>query len=190
MAVILAQPRGFPTGMVRAFTTVAPALGKYRAPVPVRPEIVRNAHLVERKKAKGARHVEDLTEILCGAPSVAPGISRALEAEAADLERLVLAASSRSAEVHPHGVGHPEVARTLGRIHEPVDLAELEEDVAALKLAPDTRLAYVTQAIWGIEPIKLIVMARKRRFSDVLGAKTKNLCFTTQKPAGAGVRGN
>ena len=60
MQVILAQPRGFCAGVVRAVEIVERALDKYGAPVYVRHEIVHNKHVVESLKAKGARFVENL----------------------------------------------------------------------------------------------------------------------------------
>jgi len=63
MKVILAQPRGFCAGVVRAIEIVERALQKYGPPVYVRHEIVHNKHVVESLKAKGARFVEDLSEV-------------------------------------------------------------------------------------------------------------------------------
>ena len=63
MEVILAQPRGFCAGVVRAIEIVERALQKYGPPVYVRHEIVHNKHVVESLKAKGARFVEDLSEV-------------------------------------------------------------------------------------------------------------------------------
>ena len=54
MRVILAQPRGFCAGVVRAIEIVEKAIDKYQAPVYVRHEIVHNRHVVDNLKAKGA----------------------------------------------------------------------------------------------------------------------------------------
>ena len=63
MRVILAQPRGFCAGVVRAIEIVERALEKYDPPIYVRHEIVHNRHVVESLKAKGARFVENLSEV-------------------------------------------------------------------------------------------------------------------------------
>ena len=60
MKVILAQPRGFCAGVVRAIEIVERALEKFGPPVYVRHEIVHNKHVVENLKDKGAIFVEDL----------------------------------------------------------------------------------------------------------------------------------
>ena len=54
MRVILAQPRGFCAGVVRAIDIVEKALDKFGQPVYVRHEIVHNRHVVERLRALGA----------------------------------------------------------------------------------------------------------------------------------------
>ena len=84
MKVILAQPRGFCAGVVRAIDIVERALARRDAPVYVRHEIVHNRHVVEDLKAKGARFVEELDEVPSGAVTIfsAHGVSRAVEADA------------------------------------------------------------------------------------------------------------
>ena len=85
MKVILAQPRGFCAGVVRAIEIVERALQKYGPPVYVRHEIVHNKHVVESLKAKGARFVEDLSEVPPNAVTIfsAHGVAKSVEEEAA-----------------------------------------------------------------------------------------------------------
>ena len=70
MRVILAQPRGFCAGVVRAIDIVEKALDKFGEPVYVRHEIVHNKHVVDALKSKGARFVEELDEVPEGAVTV------------------------------------------------------------------------------------------------------------------------
>ena len=63
MRVILAEPRGFCAGVVRAIDIVELALKKYGPPVYVRHEIVHNKRVVENLKAKGAIFVEEVDEV-------------------------------------------------------------------------------------------------------------------------------
>src|ERR1700719_2754934 len=85
MRVILAQPRGFCAGVVRAIDTVERALQKYGPPVYVRHEIVHNKFVVESLKRKGAIFVEDLSEVPPHAVTIfsAHGVARTVEEEAA-----------------------------------------------------------------------------------------------------------
>ena len=86
MRVILAQPRGFCAGVVRAIEIVERALEKNGAPVYVRHEIVHNKYVVESLKAKGARFVENISDVPPGALTVfsAHGVSKAVEQEASE----------------------------------------------------------------------------------------------------------
>ena len=51
--ILLAAPRGFCAGVVRAIEIVEKVLKKYGSPVYVRHEIVHNKHVVEDLKKRG-----------------------------------------------------------------------------------------------------------------------------------------
>jgi len=61
--LVLAAPRGFCAGVVRAIDIVERALERYGKPVYVRHEIVHNRYVVEDLKQKGAIFVEELDEV-------------------------------------------------------------------------------------------------------------------------------
>ena len=63
MQVILAQPRGFCAGVVRAIKIVERGLEIYGTPVYVLHEIVHNRHVVEDLKNQGALFIETLDEV-------------------------------------------------------------------------------------------------------------------------------
>ena len=54
LKILLAAPRGFCAGVVRAIDIVEKVLVKYGSPVYVRHEIVHNKHVVDDLKKKGA----------------------------------------------------------------------------------------------------------------------------------------
>ena len=163
MKVILAQPRGFCAGVVRAIEIVERALEKYGPPVYVRHEIVHNKHVVESLKAKGARFVDELDEIPPDAVTIfsAHGVSRKIEDDAEGRGLPVLNATCPLVtKVHNQGkryvaqgralilighAGHPEVEGTMGQITGEVILVQSEQEVASLALPPETPVAYVTQ---------------------------------------------
>jgi len=198
MKVILAQPRGFCAGVVRAVEIVERALAKYGAPIYVRHEIVHNGYVVESLKGKGAHFVENLSEVPRGARTIfsAHGVARSVEEEAADLGLPILDATCPLvAKVHGQGeryvqqgravvlighAGHPEVEGTMGRIPGPVYLVQSEADVAMLDLPIDTPLAYVTQTTLSVDDTKSVIAALKQRFSDIVGPETKDICYATQ----------
>src|SRR6185295_11510964 len=161
--VMLAQPRGFCAGVIRAIEIVDAALARFGAPVYVRHEIVHNRHVVDALRAKGARFVEHLSEVPPGAITIfsAHGVAKAVEQDAHARNLHVLDATCPLvAKVHGQGkryvrqgrtvilvghAGHPEVEGTLGQIPGPVILVQTPADVDAIDLPADTPVAYVTQ---------------------------------------------
>src|SRR5713226_9894995 len=84
MRVLMAQPRGFCAGVVRAIEIVERSLEKFGAPVYVRHEIVHNRHVVEKLERMGAVFVENLDEIPDGAMTIfsAHGVAQSIIDEA------------------------------------------------------------------------------------------------------------
>jgi 4-hydroxy-3-methylbut-2-en-1-yl diphosphate reductase len=198
MKIILAQPRGFCAGVVRAIDIVERALAKYGAPVYVRHEIVHNRHVVESLKAKGARFVEDLDEVPEGAVTIfsAHGVSRKVESEA-NMRSLptIDATCPLVTKVHIQGrryvtqgrivvfighAGHPEVEGTLGQIDGELHLVENEDDVERLPIAADTPIAYITQTTLSVDDTRGVIAALHRRFTDVAGPEIRDICYATQ----------
>jgi len=198
MKVILAKPRGFCAGVVRAIEIVERALDKYGPPVYVRHEIVHNKWVVDALKARGARFVEDLSEVPPNAITIfsAHGVAKTVEAEATDRGLRVLNATCPLvSKVHAQGrhylrqgrtvilighEGHPEVEGTLGQIPGPVLLVQTEEDVEALDIPANTPIAYVTQTTLSVDDTRGVIAALFRRFNDVVGPGTQDICYATQ----------
>jgi 4-hydroxy-3-methylbut-2-enyl diphosphate reductase len=198
MRVILAQPRGFCAGVVRAIDIVERALEKYGEPVYVRHEIVHNKHVVDTLKNKGARFVEELTEVPDGAVTVfsAHGVPQAVVKDAQSRGLPVLDATCPLvSKVHNQGkryvahgralilighAGHPEVEGTMGQVGAPVTLVQSEAEVATLIIPADTPVAYITQTTLSIDDTKGIILALKRRFTDIVGPETTDICYATQ----------
>lgn len=198
MQVILAQPRGFCAGVVRAIEIVERALAKYGAPIYVRHEIVHNRHVVERLQAKGARFVESVAEIPDGAITIfsAHGVSKHVVAEAQARALPVLDATCPLvAKVHGQGkhfveqgrtlilighAGHPEVEGTMGQISGRVFLVQTVADVDRIDLAADTPVAYVTQTTLSVDDTRAIIEALKRRFVNIAGPDINDICYATQ----------
>jgi 4-hydroxy-3-methylbut-2-en-1-yl diphosphate reductase len=198
MRVILAQPRGFCAGVIRAIDIVEEALETFGAPVYVRHEIVHNRHVVETLRAKGARFVEHLADVPAGAISIfsAHGVARSVEDEARTRGLRVLDATCPLvAKVHSQGkryvaagrqvimvghAGHPEVEGTMGQIPGRVLLVQTAEDVETLDLDPDTPVAYITQTTLSVDDTRSVIAAIEARFSDVVGPDTDDICYATQ----------
>lgn len=198
MRVILAQPRGFCAGVVRAIEIVDRALQQHGAPVYVRHEIVHNRHVVDNLRQKGARFVEELDEVPHGAVAIfsAHGVAQTVERDAEQRGLDVLDATCPLVtKVHVQGrqyvaagrtlilighAGHPEVEGTMGQVGAPVHLVQSEADVEMLPIPPDRPVAYITQTTLSIDDTKGIIVALKKRFTDIVGPETSDICYATQ----------
>ncbi|MDR3508384.1 MAG: 4-hydroxy-3-methylbut-2-enyl diphosphate reductase [Caulobacteraceae bacterium] len=198
MRVILAQPRGFCAGVVRAIDIVEKALEKFGAPVYVRHEIVHNRHVVENLKAKGAIFVEEISEIPDGAHTVfsAHGVAQSVVADAKSRGLPVLDATcplvskvhaqarryvskGRSLVLIGHA-GHPEVEGTMGQVDAPVYLVSTEADVEALTLAKDEPISYVTQTTLSVDDTRAVIQALRAKFTNIVGPDISDICYATQ----------
>ncbi len=198
LRVVLAQPRGFCAGVVRAVDIVERALEIYGAPVYVRHEIVHNKHVVNGLRAKGARFVEKVSDIPKDAVTVfsAHGVSRKVE-DAADARGLQVidATCPLVSKVHVEAQryarqgyevvlighsGHPEVEGTMGQVPGTVHLVSNISDVEALEPADPAKLAYVTQTTLSVDDTREIIAALRSRFPEVRGPDVKDICYATQ----------
>ena len=198
LRIILAQPRGFCAGVVRAIEIVERALQKYGAPVYVRHEIVHNKHVVDSLKAKGARFVETVSEVPENAVTIfsAHGVAKSVEEEAAGRGLPVLNATCPLVtKVHNQGkryvaqgrtlilighAGHPEVEGTIGQVSAPVVLVQTEEEVDKLDIPADTPVAYITQTTLSVDDTRGIIAKLERRFTDIVGPEMRDICYATQ----------
>jgi 4-hydroxy-3-methylbut-2-enyl diphosphate reductase len=198
LRVILAQPRGFCAGVVRAIEIVERSLEQYGAPVYVRHEIVHNKAVVEGLKAKGAVFVEELDEVPAGATTIfsAHGVGRTVEDDAEHRGLHVLNATCPLvAKVHLHGrqfaasgrvvilighAGHPEVVGTMGQINGRVVLVQDEREAESLDLPADTPMAYVTQTTLSMDDTRQVINVLRRRFTNLVGPDLRDICYATQ----------
>jgi 4-hydroxy-3-methylbut-2-enyl diphosphate reductase len=198
MRVLLAQPRGFCAGVVRAIEIVERSLEKFGAPVYVRHEIVHNRHVVERLERMGAVFVEELNEIPDGAVTIfsAHGVAQSIIDEATARGLPVLDATCPLvSKVHLQGkryvsrgralilighAGHPEVEGTMGQVDAPVHLVSTVEDVARLDIPVDVQVAYVTQTTLSVDDTRGVIAALRARFRNLEGPDVSDICYATQ----------
>ena len=197
MQVILAQPRGFCAGVIRAIKIVHQALENYGTPVFVLHEIVHNRKVVEDLKHRGALFVESLEEVPSGAVTIfsAHGVSTAVVKEAGKRDlRVIDATCPLVTKVHLLAqqfsrqgfdviiighAGHPEVEGTRGRVEGPVYVLSSTTEVHALRVEHPDRLAYVTQTTLSVDDTREIIETLKKRF-DIQGPDLSNICYATQ----------
>ena len=196
--VTLAEPRGFCAGVERAIEIVERALDRFGAPVYVKHEIVHNNHVVSTLKDKGAIFVDEINEIPTGARVImsAHGVSLLVRDQARDRNLEVfdatcplvtkvhaevkkLAASGYEIIMIGHQ-GHPEVEGTMGQLKSGILLIENKEQVAKLKPANPSKLAYVTQTTLSTDDTADIITSLKIRFPNIQGPKISDICYATQ----------
>ena len=198
MQVILAQPRGFCAGVVRAIEIVERTLDVYKTPVYVLHEIVHNRHVVEKLKQNGALFIETLSEAPPNAVTIfsAHGVSPAVMKEAEKRKLHVVDAtcplvtkvhlqaqrySRAGLEViiigHP---GHPEVEGTRGWVEGPVYVLSRKGEVERLRVGNPKRLAYVTQTTLSLDDTREVIDALKRKWSNIQGPELSDICYATQ----------
>jgi 4-hydroxy-3-methylbut-2-en-1-yl diphosphate reductase len=198
MQVLLAKPRGFCAGVDRAIEIVERALAIHGAPIYVRHEVVHNKFVVEDLRAKGAVFVEDLDEVPSGSTVIfsAHGVSQAVRqhAEARNLSvfdatcPLVTKVHVEVAKLREQGReivmighhGHPEVEGTMGQSKGGMYLVEKPADVAALKVADESNVAFVTQTTLSVDDASQIIAALRARFPKITGPRKDDICYATQ----------
>lgn len=198
MRVVLAQPRGFCAGVVRAIEIVERSLVKFGSPVYVRHEIVHNRHVVERLERMGAIFVEELDDIPDGAVTIfsAHGVSQSIIDQAKERGLPILDATCPLvSKVHQQGKkyiargrkliligheGHPEVEGTIGQVGGPISLVSSVKDVEQLQLSADTPVAYVTQTTLSVDDTREVIKALQSRFTDIEGPDVSDICYATQ----------
>ncbi|VVD62855.1 4-hydroxy-3-methylbut-2-enyl diphosphate reductase [Pandoraea capi] len=196
--ILLAQPRGFCAGVDRAIEIVERALAMYGAPIYVRHEIVHNVYVVENLRKKGAIFIEELSDVPPGNTLIfsAHGVSQAVrtEAESRGLRifdatcPLVTKVHVEVAKMRSQGLeiimighkGHPEVEGTMGQSGEGMFLVETIEDVLALQVADESKLAFVTQTTLSVDDAAEVINALKKRFPEITEPKKQDICYATQ----------
>jgi 4-hydroxy-3-methylbut-2-enyl diphosphate reductase len=199
LTILLAAPRGFCAGVVRAIDIVERALALYGPPVYVRHEIVHNKFVVDDLKAKGAIFVEELDQIPDGDRPVvfsAHGVPKSVPAAASARHMFQIDATCplvtkvhMEAQRHfAEGLdiilighkGHPEVIGTMGQLPAgAVKLIETVEEAEAIEVPDPDKLAYVTQTTLSVDDTKDVIAALQRRFPAIKGPFKEDICYAT-----------
>ena len=196
--VLVAAPRSFCAGVVRAIDIVEKLLEQHGPPVYVRHEIVHNVHVVCDLEARGAVFVEsedDVPEgalVVLSAHGVAPQVYRRCEERNLKVVDAVCPLVSKvHAEARRYAgrglkialvghAGHVEVEGTMGEAPEAMALVETPEDVENLELEDGEQLAYLTQTTLSLDDTAEVVDALRERFPDLVGPPSADICYATQ----------
>ena len=197
-ALLLAAPRGFCAGVIRAIDAVRAALQTLGPPVYVRKEIVHNEHVVKELMAEGAIFVDTLDSVPAGAALVfsAHGVSPAVREEADRRQlRVIDATCPLVTKVHVEAIryarenysivliGHPdhdEVVGTAGEAPEAIRIVSSVDDVDRLDLPDTARVVYLTQTTLSLDDTADIVARLRQRFPAIEGPPAQDICYATQ----------
>lgn len=198
MDVILAQPRGFCAGVVRAVDIVERALALYMPPIYVLHEIVHNRYVVDDLRQRGAVFVETLDEVPVGARCVfsAHGVANAVVKQAAQRQlNIIDATCPLVTKVHAQAqryvkqgyeliiighAGHPEVEGTQGQVEGKVYVLCSVAEAETLQVNNPDKLAYVTQTTLSIDDTRDVIDTLQRRFPHLQGPNLSDICYATQ----------
>ena len=193
---MLANPRGFCAGVVRAIEIVERALELFPAPIYVFHEIVHNRHVVETLSKREVIFVNGLDEVpedaLCifSAHGVSPQVRdlarrkrlRVIDATCPLVTKVHLEAVRFTKEGytliligHP---GHDEVEGTMGEA--PMRLVSSVEDVEALQVSNPDKVIYLTQTTLSLDDTAHIVQALRRKFPNMQSPPKDDICYATQ----------
>jgi 4-hydroxy-3-methylbut-2-en-1-yl diphosphate reductase len=195
--IVLASPRSFCAGVERAIEIVERALTLHGAPVYVRKQIVHNARVVSDLAERGAIFVDELSEVPDGATVVfsAHGVAPAVRQEAARRGlRTIDATCPLVAKVHVEArrfategylvalighAGHEEVEGTLGEAPSSTVLVQTAQDVAELRPADPSKIAYLMQTTLSVDEAAGMVGALTERFPAAKGPGSDDICYAT-----------
>jgi 4-hydroxy-3-methylbut-2-en-1-yl diphosphate reductase len=196
--VLVASPRSFCAGVVRAIDIVEELLKRHGPPVYVRHEIVHNVHVVRDLEERGAVFVdseEDVPEgalVVLSAHGVAPKVYEKCAERGLQIVDAVcplvskVHAEARRYAARGHKIalvghaGHVEVEGTMGEAPESIVLVETPEDAQEIELEEGQRLAYLTQTTLSLDDTADVVDALRERVPDLVGPPSADICYATQ----------
>jgi len=198
MKIILANPRGFCAGVNMAIESLEKALTKFGSPLYVYHEIVHNRPIVERFRGRGVVFVDDISEVPNGGTVLfsAHGVSPVIRKHSAERNlRAIDATCPLVTKVHNEAVrfardgftivlvgheGHDEVIGTMGEAPANMVLVEDVEDVQALTLSADAKLAFLTQTTLSVDEAKVVIDALRAKYPQIVGPHKDDICYATQ----------
>ena len=197
--IVLAEPRGFCAGVVRAIDAVEDALRIYGPPIYVRRQIVHNPFVVADLESKGAVFVEDVENTPTGSRLIfsAHGVPPAARTAAAERNLQVIDATCPLVtKVHVEAAryarsghqvvlvgheGHDEVIGTIGEAPDNIKLVGSVEQAATFESDGETdELAVVTQTTLSVDDTAEILGALRSRFPRMKTPARSDICFATQ----------
>jgi 4-hydroxy-3-methylbut-2-en-1-yl diphosphate reductase len=196
--VLLAFPRGFCAGVVRAIDIVNLALEKYGQPLYVRREIVHNKYVVNELRRKGIIFVDEIDKAPAGSRVIfsAHGVSPAVRgvAKFRDL-KVIDATCPLVTKVHNEAIryarggysivlighaDHDEVIGTTGEAADSITVVGSIGDVEKLEVPDPAKVAYLTQTTLSLNDTRQIIEKLRQKFPLIRRPVSADICYATQ----------
>jgi len=196
--VVLASPRGFCAGVVRAIDIVNLALEAYGQPIYVRREIVHNKFVVNELHKKGIIFVNELDEVpegcraIFSAHGVSPEVSETARARHL---KVIDATCPLVTKVHREAIkyaklgysivlighsDHDEVIGTLGEAPGSIMVLDPEDKIDRLNIPDPAKIVYLTQTTLSLNDTRQIVERLRQRFPKIKAPSSEDICYATQ----------
>jgi len=174
------------------------ALESFGPPIYVYHEIVHNQYVVSHFRDQGVTFVDDLADVPPGATLLfsAHGVSPEVRRLARERRlRAIDATCPLVTKVHLEAIryaeagytilligheGHDEVIGTMGEAPQAIVLVETPEAVASLRIADESKVAYLTQTTLSVDDANRIISRLKERFPRLVGPPKEDICYATQ----------
>jgi len=197
MKILLANPRGFCAGVNMAIACVERVLLLKGAPIYVYHEIVHNRHVVDRFTKQGVIFVNSVDEVPPGATLVYSAHGVSPEVRMKSDERCLIQVDATCplvTKVHMEAsryakqkftivlIGHQdhdEVIGTLGEAPDSIRIVQDAQDVAALNIPDDHRIAYLTQTTLSLDDAQRIISALKAKYPRIQSPAKEDICYAT-----------
>jgi 4-hydroxy-3-methylbut-2-en-1-yl diphosphate reductase len=198
MKTLVASPRGFCAGVVRAIDIVELALRHYGTPLYVRKEIVHNKAVVESFAARGVRFIDSLEEAPAGSLVIfsAHGVPPEVRREADTRHLQVIDATCPlvtkvHTEVHRYRRrgysiilighrGHDEVEGTLGEAPDLIQVVMKPSDVEGLRVPDPEKVVVLTQTTLSMDESQDMIEALRKRYPELKTPSKDDICYATQ----------
>ncbi len=201
--LLLANPRGFCAGVVRAVEALRDFHLKNRGEQPEGitysyHQIIHNTHVVGEFEEAGVEFVNNLTEIPEGSKVMfsAHGVSPEVVRQAKE-RRLSMVDATCPLVAKPHQEarrfakdgyeilyvgheGHDEAVGLTGEAPQSIKLIQTVEDARAIIVNNPTKLALLTQTTLSIDDTEPILNILRGRFPGIIEPPKSDICYATQ----------
>lgn len=183
--ILIAEIRGFCSGVERAVQLVERAAAEGPFPVRVLHEIVHNESVVEEFRKKGVLFAEELDPAWEGGTLIfsAHGVSEKVERQARAMNvnlidatcPLVKGIHRKAVELEREGYrilligkrSHREIEGVVGRVHRPPVVLESQYDAETVEFEPGAKYACLTQTTLSVDDCAGLFRILRRRFPEI-----------------------